>query len=130
MAQIRYRTGLDATTGAPLAGWDHVRQSLMRIWTTRPGERLMRLGFGAVLRDRLGEDITPELALGIYDDLVRAAHAFEPEYRLTELQFVRLARDGSLGLRHGGIYYPHGRFGDYSLGVPVTAGATRFGSAA
>jgi phage baseplate assembly protein W len=119
MDAVRYRTGIDRSTGAFLVGWDHVRQSLETIWTTRPDQRVMLLDFGTDLRGFLGEDITPDLALAIYDMLVRSVRAYEPEYRLTELQFVRLAREGALGLRHVGVYYPEGRLGNYALALPT-----------
>lgn len=124
MAQaVRYRTGIDRTTGKPLVGWAHVQQSLTVIWTTRLGELVMLLPFGSNLRSWLAEDLTPATALGIYGDLVGAAHRWEPEYRISTLQFVLANRDGALGLRHGGTYYPEGRFGNYDLAIPVGAGA-------
>lgn len=99
-------------------GWPVIAQALSVIWGTRLTERCDRLGFGSDLRRHLSEDMTPELALGIYDDLVISAHTHEPEYRLTSLQFVRVERTGLLGLRHGGAYYPEGRFGNYDLVEP------------
>lgn len=123
MQAVRYRTGIDRTTGKPLVGWAHVQQSLEVIWTTRLKERVMRLGFGSNLRGWLAEDLTPATALGIYADLVVATHTHEPEYRISRLQFVDATRLGGLGLRHAGIYYPEGRLGNYAFAVPVGAGA-------
>lgn len=118
MAQaIRYRSGVDGRTGLMLVGWPHCAQSLATIWTTRLGALVMRLDFGAGHFGRLGEDITPTLALELYNDLVTAAHAFEPEYRIRELQLVTLTRIGGLGLRHRGRYFPEGRLGNYDLFV-------------
>ena len=124
MAQaVRYRTGIDRTTGQPLVGWAHVQQSLAVIWTTRFEERVMLLPFGSNLRSWLAEDLSPATALGIYGDLIAAAHRWEPEYRVATLQFVLANREGALGLRHGGVYYPEGRFGNYERGIPVGAGS-------
>ncbi len=123
MQAVRYRTGIDRTTGKPLVGWAHVQQSLAVIWTTRLKERWMRLDFGSNLRSWLAEDLTPATALGLYGDLVVATHRWEPEYRIKNLQLVDATRMGGLGLRHAGIYYPEGRLGNYRLGIPVGAGA-------
>lgn len=119
MSAIRYRTGIDRNTGQVLTGWPHLCQSLGVIWTTTLGRRVMRLDFGTSLRSWLAEDINTETALGIYDELITSAEAYEPEYRIKELQLLRIARDGTLGLRHAGIYYPEGRYGNYSIALPV-----------
>ncbi|MCW1842301.1 GPW/gp25 family protein [Prosthecomicrobium hirschii] len=118
MAAIAFRTGLDRTTFRPLVGWAHVQQSLGVIWTTRIGSRVMRLLFGSDLRSWLSEDVTVATALGIYDELITAAHRWEPEYRVTDMQLVRLGREGVLGLRHSGLYYPEGRLGNYAIAIP------------
>lgn len=115
MQAVRYRSGLDARTGRIISGRVHLAQSLAKIWLTRIGERVMRLDFGANLRSHLAEDITAALVLEIYDDLTTAVYAWEPEYRVDEMQIVSLTRIGGLGLRHGGRYYPEGRFGNYDL---------------
>lgn len=130
MAQaIRYRTGISRTTGEVLVGWPHLVQSLDVIWMTRIGERVMRLLFGSNMRGFLAEDIEPALALEIYDELATAVHRHEPEYRVTRFQFVRLTESGMLGLQHGGLYFPEGRFNNYDIAVPMTAIPKRFGRA-
>lgn len=126
---VRYRTGIDGRTGKVLTGAAHLAQSLETIWMTRLDQLVMNLDFGSDLRAHLAEDLTPALALEIYNDLVVAAHKFEPEYRVDELQLVKLTEFGTLGLRHGGLYYPEGRFGNYSIAIPFTARPIRFGLA-
>jgi phage baseplate assembly protein W len=123
MRAVRYRTGINRRTGQMLRGIAHVHQSLETIWTTRLGERVMRLPFGSVVRGHLSEDITPGLALQIYASLVEAAHAFEPEYRISSLRLVRVTRDGALGLTYSGTYYPEGRFGNHDIAVADSAAA-------
>lgn len=119
MTAIAFRTGIDRRTGQILTGWAHVRQSLEVIWLTRFETRVMLLDFGSDLRSWLAEDLTTATALGLYNDLITAAHRWEPEYRIKELQLVRLTREGGLGLRHAGLYYPEGRLGNYAIALPV-----------
>ena len=115
MQAIRYRSGVDARTGLLIRGQVHLAQSVASIWSTRIGERIMLLPYGANLRSHLAEDITGALALEIYDDLTTAVIRWEPEYRVAEMQLVSLTRKGGLGLRHAGLYYPEGRYGNYSV---------------
>lgn len=118
---VRYRTGFDRWTGRRLTGWSHVQQSLGLIWTTRVGSRVMRLDFGSDLRSHLGEDVWAPTVLAIYDELITAAHKWEPEYRISDLQLVRLTKLGGLGLAHGGTYYPEGRYGNYDIAEDANA---------
>ena len=115
---VRYRTGVSRVTGKVLRGKAHLAQSLGVIWLSRTNTVLMLLDFGADLRSNLSEDINPELALDIYDDLITSTHRWEKEYRISNLQLVSLTRSGGLGLRHDGTYYPEGRFGNYDIAEP------------
>lgn len=117
--EIRYRTGINARTGQILTGPAHLAQSLGKIWQTRLNTRVMRLSFGADLRSALSEDLTPAIALLIYNEMVASAARWEPEYVIAQLQLVTLQETGKLGIRHGGIYYPEGRFGNYELAVDL-----------
>ncbi|MCB5204255.1 integrase [Neorhizobium sp. T786] len=131
--QIRYRSGIDGRTGKVITGIPHLMQSLAKIWGTRIDTRVMRLDFGSDLRSLLSEDLTPSIALLIYNELVASAARWEPEYVLNQLQLVTISETGKLGLRHGGLYFPEGRFGNYDLAVPLALKATplnRLGNAA
>ncbi|MFC6447164.1 GPW/gp25 family protein [Shinella zoogloeoides] len=122
--EIRYRVGINARTGKLLTGPAHLAQSLGKIWHTRIGTRVMRLTFGADLRSLLSEDLTPSIALLLYNEMVASAALWEPEYLLGQLQLVRLTDAGQLGIRHGGLYFPEGRFGNYDLAVDLGLRAT------
>lgn len=104
-----------------LTGIAALLQSLDVIWMTRTNQRVMLLEFGSQLRSWLSEDLTPTLALQIYSDLIASAHRWEPEYRIREMQFVRMSGSGMLGLRHGGLYFPEGRLGNYDVAIPLNA---------
>ncbi|GLR51274.1 integrase [Shinella yambaruensis] len=124
---IRYRAGIDAVTGNPITGVPHLVQSLGRIWMTRLEEMVMLLDFGSNLRGLLAEDIEPGLALDIYNEMVASAARWEPEYEITSLQLVKVTQDGTLGIRHAGIYYPEGRLGNYDIAIPLTVPPTSLG---
>ncbi len=115
--EIRFRTGIDGRTGRVITGPEHLAQSLAKIWHTRVETRVMRLAFGSDLRSLLSEDLSPAIAMLIYNEMVASAARWEPEYAISELQLVTLKDSGALGIRHGGIYYPEGRFGNYDLAV-------------
>jgi len=122
--KIRYRSGLSEVTGQVISGPQHLAQSLGIIWHTRLDTRVMRLSFGADLRSLLCEDLTPALAMLIYNEMVASAARWEPEYELAQLQLVTLKESGALGLRHGGLYYPEGRFGNYDIAINLGLEAT------
>lgn len=118
--EIRYRSGRDARTGEIITGPKHLAQSLGKIWSTPVDTMPMLLDFGNRLRSRLAEDLTPALALQIYGELAASAARWEPEYELKQIQLVRISEGGALGLRHGGIYYPEGRYGNYEIAVDLS----------
>jgi phage baseplate assembly protein W len=117
--EIRYRTGIDGRTGKVITGIPHLMQSLGKIWGTRIDSRVMRLDFGSDLRSLLSEDLTPAIALLLYNELYASAAKWEHEYAITQLQLVTLSEGGKLGLRYGGVYFPEGRFGNYDLAIPL-----------
>ena len=53
--------GINAQTGQPLAGIDHLRQSIRDILTTRIGTRVMREDFGSLIPDLIDYPQTPAL---------------------------------------------------------------------
>lgn len=116
---IRYRTGIDARTGRPLTGFAHLAQSVAKIVTTMPTERVMRPLFGMDPTKHLGRNISAALAGALYRDLVEAVHRYEPEYRIRRMQLVSLDRKGGLGVALTGVYYPEGRFGNYAIEEPA-----------
>ncbi|MBB4066276.1 GPW/gp25 family protein [Gellertiella hungarica] len=121
---VRFRTGIDERTGKVLSGPDHLAQSLLKIWTTRLDTRVMRLAFGSDLRSLLSEDLTPAIAMQVYNEMVASAARWEPEFMITQLQLVTLKETGKLGIRYGGIYFPEGRLGNYDLAVDLGLRAT------
>lgn len=115
----RYRTGIDATTGKVLTGYAHLVQSVDKIISTLPTERVMRLDFGLEPTRRLGRNISAALAATLYRDAITAIHKWEPEYRIVRLQLVGLDRIGGMSIYFEGDYFPEGRFGNYDLVEPA-----------
>lgn len=118
---IRYRTGIDRETGALLRGRPHLVQSLQHIWMTRVESVVMLLSYGSSLRSFLAEDVTPQLVLDFYREMVTTAHRWEPEARIDRLQLVYLTKTGKLGLEYAGTYYPEGRFDNYAISEALNA---------
>lgn len=120
---LRIRSGIDERTGKVITGPAHLAQSLGKIWHTRVGSRVMRLTFGADLRSLLSEDLTPAIALLLYNEMVATAAKWEPEYRINQLQLVKMTEGGALGVRHGGLYFPEGRYGNFDKAVVLGLGS-------
>lgn len=62
-----------------------VRQSILLILETEPGERVMRPDFGCGLRRFLMEPNTPSTRAGIEREIRAALTAWEPRIRLTDV---------------------------------------------
>jgi phage baseplate assembly protein W len=84
--------GLDYVSGA-----EKVRQSILLILETEPGERLMRPTFGCGLRRYLMKPNTPATRALIKNDVEFALASFEPRIRVTAVS-VDPGDDPSLAL--------------------------------
>jgi phage baseplate assembly protein W len=126
---------LDTKPRAPSLGWpllpfpdrngelayppalaDSVRQQLQVILSTRPGEQLMRPGFGAGLTEFLGEPDTITTRKRIYDRVIEALTRWEPRVDVNRVEVNDLpGRQGWLRIEIG---YRLRRTGDImTLGV-------------
>lgn len=89
-----------------LAGPDQVRQSIVIILETEPGERVMNPDFGCGLRRYLMKPNTPATRALIRQDVERALTGFEPRI---QLQDVSVAADSDPALVLIQISYVHAR---------------------
>lgn len=64
--------GINAQTGQPLSGIDHLRQSIRDILTTRIGTRVMRRDYGSRLPALVDNPMTPKLAMELYSATAEA----------------------------------------------------------
>ena len=99
--------GINAQTGQPLAGIDHLRQSIRDILTTRLGTRVMRRDYGSRLPELVDNPITPKLAMELYAATAEALDKWEPRLRLTRIRIVE-AVAGRVMLDLEGVYLPDG----------------------
>ncbi|MCX8017225.1 MAG: GPW/gp25 family protein [Rhodocyclaceae bacterium] len=99
---------MDAETGRPLDGIDHLKQSIRDILTTRIGTRVMRREYGSRVPDLVDRPITPALAAELYAAVAEALDAWEPRFALERVGVID-ARAGRVALRLEGLYRPEGR---------------------
>ncbi len=113
-------SGIKRSDGRVLDGWEHVKQSLMDIWTTPKSTRVMRRDYGSsllALMDRPGTyDVVLEAVMSAVE-----AERWEPRFRVREVTLESGGSDGMFGLVVSGIYYPRGHLGDYSVYEAIEA---------
>ncbi len=114
--------GLDRHTLKPLAGFAHVRQSLIVIWTTPLMTRVMRRTFGSPALGLLGrENLTPEALARFSMALILSCELWEPRFRVrrieppSDMNTPDDMRQGRLGLRVVGEYRPRALQGDFTV---------------
>ena len=102
----------------PSALAESVRQQLQVILSTRPGEQLMRPGFGAGLTEFLGEPDTVTSRRRVYDRVVESIAKWEPRVEVDRVDVDDLpGRPGWLRIE---IAYRLRRTGEsLSLGVSL-----------
>ena len=86
--------GMDRTTGKPLAGLDHLRQSIADILGTPLGTRLCRRDYGSLLPELLDQPMNQLMRVQLYAATALALSRHEPRIRLTR---VALAATGTAG---------------------------------
>jgi len=79
-------TGMDARTGHPLTGLNHLRQSVFDILTTRKGERVMRPEYGSNLFTLVDRPVNAEFLIDLYFEAITAIHRWEPRVRVTKVR--------------------------------------------
>ena len=104
--------------GYPAGLAESVRQQLQVILSTRPGEQLMRPGFGAGLTEFLGEPDTITTRRRIYDRVLESIARWEPRVEVNRVEVDDLpGRPGWLRIEIG---YRLRRTGDVlTLGVDL-----------
>jgi phage baseplate assembly protein W len=105
--------GIDAATGRVLRDEAHVDQSLVKIFTTDFGARVMRRFFGSNLPRQLGENQIQETFLRFYSAL-GVALLQEPRIALTRIRPISVERTGRSGFQLELEDRPRGHLGDFT----------------
>ena len=80
--------GFNAHTGQPLAGLDHLRQSIADILSTPLNTRVMRRDYGSRIPELIDQPITPRLAVELYAATAEALRRWEPRFKLTRVRLT------------------------------------------
>ena len=105
---------IDAGSGADIAGWPHVLQSLEEVFKTRFAERVMREWFGSMVPAFLGENMTAQTIVPFFSAISSAIEQWEPRYRVTRIVPESVGRDGRLLIYVEGEYRPRALLGDFT----------------
>ena len=100
--------GTSASTGKPLSGIDHLRQSIRDILTTPIGSRVMRREYGSRLYQLIDAPINRSVLLEIYAATAEALNRWEPRFRLQKV-VAASAAPGEIVLDMTGVYLPDGK---------------------
>jgi Bacteriophage baseplate protein W len=82
--------GMNASNGAPLDGFDHLRQSITGILTTPVGSRVMRRDYGSDLYRLVDQPLNSSTVLEIYTATAVAISRWEPRVEVEEVHAVDL----------------------------------------
>ncbi len=114
-------TGINRETGKTLSDWDHVVQSIIVIFTTRIGDRVLRRSFGSAVPRVLGKNLVPSTLLKFYTAVAIAVSMWEPRFRIRKFEYLESQtsandlRQGKLGIRMVGDYMPRALEGDFTV---------------
>lgn len=100
--------GINATTGFVSDGFEHVEQSLEKIFTTFQGERVMREWFGNPGFRLLGENATERTILVWFNVLWMLVELFEPRFKVRQFVVNDVARLGFGDFTINGDHLPFG----------------------
>jgi len=124
--------GMNALTGRPLDGMDHLVQSIEDAFSTSVGSRILREWYGNPGIRLLGENVTERTILRWWTITWACLELFEPRFRVRYFQLLRADRLGAIEVLMKGEYrpYAHLEFEQATLYVSLSDGAVSVVSAA
>jgi phage baseplate assembly protein W len=85
LAALKRWIGLAARSARPIDGIDHLRQSILDILTTYPGERIMRPEYGSRVRDLIDRPVNAQWLADLYFEVAFAIQRWEPRVRVVRV---------------------------------------------
>lgn len=102
-------SGMNRRTGKALAGFDHLRQSVEDILSTRLGTRVMRRDYGSDLPGLVDRPMNAALVTALYAATAGALARWEPRLRLKKIEAdLSGFAEGRIALSLLGLYVPTG----------------------
>ena len=109
--------GMDAATGAELAGGAHLRQSIRDVLTTPVGSRVMRRDYGSTLHALVDRPQSPAQALLCVAAAADALARWEPRFELRAIRVAGSSTAGALTMDIAGVDTETGRDMEASVEV-------------
>lgn len=100
--------GMNREAGTSLAGFDHLRQSVVDILTTPKGTRVMRREYGSNLPRLVDRPVNQSLIASIRAETVDALSKWEPRLRCERVQLNEVGQ-GYVTMDLTFTYLPDGR---------------------
>lgn len=90
--------GVNASTGKHVRGYDHLRQSIRDILTTRIGTRVMRRDYGSRLPELVDNPMGERLKTELFAATAEAMVKWEPRFRLEAVYLQSVSEEGKIVL--------------------------------
>ena len=94
---------IDRLTGAPIQGWERIKQSIFVILTTRLRTRLMRLWWGSSFIDMQDKPGNEEVMMTGMMAAISAINTYEPEFKVIRVQIDEFGPDGDITFTVEGV---------------------------
>lgn len=114
--------GMNRDTGKPLAGLDHLRQSIADILGTPLGTRVCRRDYGSLLPELLDQPMTSLTRIRLYAAAALALSRQEPRVRVSRIAMGDATTASGAELVIAGVARdPAGRRTRFNFSLPVRA---------
>lgn len=101
--------GMNAFTGKPLSGVDHLKQSVSDILSTRIGTRVMRRQYGSDLPSLVDSPMNEALKLELFSAAAEALTKWEPRFKLDGMTVAEITDQGRLVVDLHGVNLVDGK---------------------